>query len=223
MELKNCSRVYKTKLNQTIALNDISYKFELGRFYAIMGHSGSGKSTLIQILGMLDESYEGTYLYEGIDTKILNDQEKANIRRDDIGFVFQDYQLHAYLNAFENVLAPLLINKKMKHSEKESRAKKLLEQVGFHNDKMHHFPRELSGGEQQRVAFARALANNPKYILADEPSGNLDEANEKAIFNMLKDFSKNGKCVIVVSHSNEIKGYADTILMMKNGALEEEI
>ena len=136
-----------------------------------------------------------------------------------IGFVFQDFYLDEHLKAYENVMLPMLINKEIKKEERKEKACKLLIDLGL-RDRINHFPKEMSGGEQQRVAIARSLANDPKIILADEPTGNLDEENEKLVFETLKDLSKKGKCVIVVTHSEEIKKYADKILTINKGKLE---
>lgn len=218
MELKKVSKIYKLKDEEINALSDFSYKFEKGKMYGVRGHSGSGKSTLINILGLLETPTKGTYIIDKRDVSKLNSKELADLRLNTIGFVFQDFYLNENMTALENVMLPLLINKSLSFKEKEVKAKKLLTEVGLVN-RIKHFPKELSGGEQQRVAIARALANNPKIILADEPTGNLDEENEKIIFEQLKKLSKDGKCVIVVSHSDEINKYADEILKISKGKL----
>lgn len=218
MELKNVSKVYKIKEEKIIALDNFSYKFEMAKLYGIMGHSGSGKSTLINILGLLENPTSGTYKLDNKNVSKLNSGELAKLRLNTIGFIFQDYFLDEFMSALENVMLPLLINKELTFKEKREKAKKLLSAVGLEN-RINHFPKELSGGECQRVAIARALANDPKIILADEPTGNLDEENETMIFEQLKKLSKEGKCVIVVSHSEEIKKYASEILNISKGKL----
>jgi ABC-type lipoprotein export system ATPase subunit len=221
IELKNVSKEFKRK-NETIkALDDISINFEAGKFYAIMGHSGSGKSTAINIISMLEDITSGTYKINGIDTKNLSSDEIADLRKDYIGLVFQDFYLDEHLKAYENVILPMIINSKIKKEERKERALELLETVDL-SERVNHFPKELSGGECQRVAIARALANNPHVILADEPTGDLDEENEHKIFKILKRLSEEGKCIIVVSHSNEVKKYADIIYNLKKGKLVEE-
>lgn len=221
IELKNVSKEFKRK-NETIkALDDISINFEAGKFYAIMGHSGSGKSTAINIISMLEDVTSGTYKINGIDTKNLSSDEIADLRKDYIGLVFQDFYLDEHLKAYENVILPMIINSKIKKEERKERALELLETVDL-SERVNHFPKELSGGECQRVAIARALANNPHVILADEPTGDLDEENEHKIFKILKRLSEEGKCIIVVSHSNEVKKYADIIYNLKKGKLVEE-
>lgn len=218
MELKNISKVFKRKDEEIIALNDVSFRFEMGKLYGIMGHSGSGKSTLINIIGLLETPSDGSYILDKKDVSKLSDNELASLRLKTIGFVFQDYFLDENMTALENVMLPLLINKELNFKEKEEKASKLLNEVGL-DKRIKHFPKELSGGEKQRVAIARALANEPKIILADEPTGNLDEENEKIILDTLKKLSKEGKCVIVVSHSEEIKKYADKLIKIKSGKL----
>lgn len=221
IELKNVSKEFKRK-NETIkALDDISINFEAGKFYAIMGHSSSGKSTAINIISMLEDITSGIYKVNGIDTKNLSSDEIADLRKDYIGLVFQDFYLDEHLKAYENVILPMIINSKIKKEERKERALDLLETVDL-SERINHFPKELSGGECQRVAIARALANNPHIILADEPTGDLDEENEHKIFKILKRLSEEGKCIIVVSHSNEVKKYADIIYNLKKGKLVEE-
>lgn len=217
LKLEKIGKIYQTKTEKVEAVKDFSYEFQQGRFYAIMGHSGSGKSTLISIMGLIEEDFFGNYFIADRNIKKLNSYELANIRRDKIGFIFQDYYLDMHLKAYENVVLPMLINPLIKREEREKRAMELLKMVGL-EDRANHFPREMSGGEQQRVCLARALANNPSIILADEPTGNLDEDNEEIIFQELKKLSQD-KCVIVVSHSNNVKKYADETLYMRKGKL----
>ena len=218
LELKNVKKVYVVKNEKVMALNDVSYTFEMNNFYGIMGHSGSGKTTLISILGLLESFDSGTYLINGEEVKDFDNNKISKIRRDYVGFVFQDFYLDEYLNVYENVMLPLITHKELSKETKNEMVIEALTKVGI-VDRKNHFPSQLSGGEKQRVAIARALINNPKIILADEPTGNLDEYNEKMIFQILKDLSKEGKCVIVVSHSNEIKSYADKIIKITNGKL----
>ena len=218
LELKNVKKVYVVKNEKVMALNDVSYTFEMNNFYGIMGHSGSGKTTLISILGLLESCDSGTYLINGEEVKDFDNNKISKIRRDYVGFVFQDFYLDEYLNVYENVMLPLITHKELSKETKNEMVIEALTKVGI-ADRKNHFPSQLSGGEKQRVAIARALINNPKIILADEPTGNLDEDNEKMIFQILKDLSKEGKCVIVVSHSNEVKSYADKIIKITNGKL----
>lgn len=209
IEIENVSKTY----GKHIVIKNLSYIFETGKLYAIIGHSGCGKTTLNNIIGLLDNKYEGSLKINGKDTKKLNETEKSFIRNKDIGFIFQEYLLHEYLTVIENVYLPL-INSKIPKTEKEKKAYKLLEKFQIHS-KANDFPKKLSGGEKQRVAIARALINDAKIILADEPTGNLDRKNEKVVFDELKKLSKCGKCVIVISHSSEILKYADEVLNLE--------
>lgn len=203
-------------------LSNVSINFYSGKFYVIKGHSGSGKSTLINILGLIDNFDSGKY--EIYDTKTIDysDSKLSNLRMKKIGFVFQSFHLKSTLKAYENVMLPMLINKDISIKERKEKAIQLLKMVGL-EDRINHFPSELSGGEQQRVAIARALANDPQVILADEPTGNLDAKNEKEIFFLLRKLANNGKCVIVVSHSNEVEQYADIIYKIENQKVSGDV
>lgn len=220
IKLINLKKEYKTSKENLEVLKGINYSFEQGKLYAIKGHSGSGKTTLVRILGLMDDLTSGEYLLYNKTTKSLSDKESSYYRMKHIGFIFQEYNLNPYLKAYENVIVPMLINKKIKPQNRLSKAENLLSDVGLFERK-DHFPKELSGGEQQRVAIARALANNPDIIIADEPTGNLDKKNEKIIFKILKQMAESGKCVIVVSHSDEISSYADVNLLLEDGLLSE--
>lgn len=220
IELKNINKTYKKKDETIEALNNINLSFEKGKFYAIMGHSGSGKSTLIRILGLIDNFDSGNYLLKNNNVENLNDIESSEIRMKEIGFVFQDFYLDEHMTAKDNIILPMLINKNIEKENREKIAEQLLEKMNLLNRK-NHLPKELSGGEKQRVCIARALANNPSIILADEPTGDLDEKNEKIIFKYLKTLASEGKCIIVVSHSNEVKNYADIVINIKEGKLVE--
>ena len=216
--IKDITKTYKTKKRDVEVLKNIDLTFSLGKFYAIMGPSGSGKSTLFNILGLVDTPSSGTYKINGIDTTKLTDKSSSIIRMNNIGFVFQDFNLDPYLNALENVMMPLYLNKKIKKEDREKISKNILTELNLEN-RLEHFPNELSGGEAQRVAIARALVNNPNIILADEPTGNLDEELETEIFKILKSLTKENKCVIVVSHSSKIKEYADVVYTLKDGKI----
>ena len=218
LKINNCSKTYKTKTKNIQVLKNINAKFNKNKFYLIIGHSGSGKTTLINILGLLDKFDGGKYTLYGNDILNLNDTQISDLRMNKIGFIFQNFCLNPNLTALENVMVPMLINKKIISKNRKDKAMELLKSVKLEN-RITHFPKELSGGEQQRVSIARALANDPNIILADEPTGNLDEENEKIILSMLKELSQKGKCVIVVSHSLEAKKYADKIYKLNNGNL----
>lgn len=218
IELKGINKIYKKGNEEVRALEDIDLAFEKGKFYAIMGHSGSGKSTLISILGLMNKFDSGDYLLNEKSTKDLKELEASKLRMKEIGFVFQEFYLDEYMTALDNVILPMLINKEMDKQNREKIAIDLLKKFKLEGRES-HLPHELSGGEKQRVCIARALANNPSIILADEPTGDLDEENEKMIFDYLKQLSTEGKCVIVVSHSNEVKNYADILIELKSGKL----
>lgn len=209
-------KTYKLKNKEINAIDDVSFKFKSGNFYAIMGHSGSGKSTLVHCLGLLDEVNSGEIYYGAKRVSDLTEEEKAQLRMKTIGFVFQSFYLSPKLKAYENVMLPMYINDKIDKKNRKDKAVKLLSQFGL-SERIEHFPKELSGGEQQRVALARALANDPDVILADEPTGNLDVDNEKYVMETLKELAKKGKCVIVVSHNEIVEKYADKVLYMEKG------
>lgn len=219
IELIKCSKVYTKDNEKIIAVNNISYKFKKGKFYVIVGNSGSGKSTLLHCIGTLDEFTSGTLIINNISISKSNNNELADLRKNNIGFVYQSFYLNPALTALQNVMLPLYLSKNMAKNEREERANNLLNMMGLKSRK-NHLPKELSGGEQQRVAIARALANDPNIILADEPTGNLDKKNEKIIYDIFKNLVKMGKCVIVVSHNERILEYADVILSLKNGIME---
>lgn len=219
LRLENCSKSYTKKNNIITILNNVTLNFEKGKFYAIMGKSGAGKSTLIQILGLLDNINNGKMEIDGVDVTKLSESEKNSIRNKKIGFVFQAFYLSPNLNTISNVLLPTYINKNLNEFEALKKANFLLKKLDIY-DRASHYPSELSGGEQQRVAIARALINDPDILLADEPTGNLDDENEKIVLSLLKNMSENGKCVIVVSHNKEIKKYADIVLKLENGILK---
>ncbi len=207
-------RVSKTYGNGTDVLRNFSYKFDEGKFYAIMGRSGAGKSTLLNIIGTVDKPTHGEVLIEGNDVAKLGENAKAKIRMKKIGFVFQGFYLNPYLSALENVIIPMRINPEIESGKRAEKAKELLDKFGA-KELVDSKPSQMSGGEQQRVAIARALANDPKIILADEPTGNLDEANEEIVFKCLKGLSEQGCTVIVVSHNEKVKEYADELLILE--------
>lgn len=220
IEIKDLFKSYKIKEKNLEILCNLSVKFESGKFYAIMGHSGSGKTTLLNLIGGLESITSGTIKIDNINISKLNQKELSNIRKEYIGYVFQDMFLDKYLKSFENVMIPMYLNNKEKYQEKKDKAINLLDYVDL-KERINHFPGELSGGERQRVAIARALANDPKIILADEPTGNLDKKNEKKIFGIFKNLAESGKCIIVVSHSNEVKEFADVIYNLDEGKLNK--
>lgn len=217
IELKNVSKIYS---NGVKALDNVSLKINQGELVVVMGQSGSGKSTFLQIAGLLDVCTDGSVIINGDDVSKLDKNRLADARMKTLGFVFQAFHLNSHLKAYENVMVPMLINDKYQSmDEMKKKAMELIEKVEL-THRMEHYPSELSGGEQQRVAIARAMANDPDFILADEPTGNLDSKNELMIFEELKKLSALGKGVLVVSHNDAIIDFADKIYIMKDGKLE---
>ena len=221
MKLINVNKSYNTSYGKLQILKNISVSFEKGKFYAIMGRSGSGKSTLVNILGLLDNFDDGDYYLNDINVKQLNDKTKSKIRGLNIGFVFQSFYLNKNLTAYENIILPTYINDKMDDTKRKNRALNIMKKLEI-IDRREHKPSSLSGGEQQRVAIVRALINNPDIIIADEPTGNLDSSNELEVLKILKEISKQGKIVIVVSHNPIIKNYADILYKINDGKISEE-
>lgn len=201
------------------ALKGINLKVEKGDFIAILGPSGSGKSTLLNMIGVLDRPTEGQVLVEGTDTSTLNDNELADLRRQ-IGFVFQFFNLIPRLDALGNVELTLAIPG-MEKAERRKRAEELLETVGL-KERVHHRPSELSGGECQRVAIARALANKPKFLLMDEPTGNIDSNTAREIMDLVKRLNEKGVTTIVVTHDQSIAAQAKRSVQMLDGAIVKE-
>ena len=210
VELKNITKSY-TDFSKNIipVLKNVSYAFEKGKFYGVMGVSGAGKSTLLNLIGLLDKADEGDILIASKKIENLTKDEMAYMRMKHIGFVFQDYYLNPKLNVTENIILAMKIKK-----DYLSRVKGLLAEFGM-DGMQERYPKELSGGEQQRVCIVRALANNPGLILADEPTGNLDSANEINVLEHLKELSKSGKTVIVVTHNDIVKEYADEVYYLE--------
>ncbi len=219
IELKEISKIYN---NSVVAVDNVSLTVNQGDFIAVMGQSGSGKSTLLQIAGLLDTCTSGQVIINGNDVSTLDKNAIADVRMKNLGFVFQAFHLNAHLKLYENVMVPMLINDKFTSmNDMKEQAMQLIDSVGLTNRK-EHYPFELSGGEQQRVAIARALANDPDFILADEPTGNLDSKNELMVFEELKKLCYLGKGVLVVSHNDAVIDFADKIYTMKDGVLGEK-
>lgn len=219
IELKEISKIYN---NSVVAVDNVSLTVNQGEFIAVMGQSGSGKNTLLQIAGLLDTCTSGQVIINGNDVSTLDKNAIADVRMENLGFVFQAFHLNAHLKLYENVMVPMLINDKFTSmNDMKEQAMQLIDSVGLTNRK-EHYPFELSGGEQQRVAIARALANDPDFILADEPTGNLDSKNELMVFEELKKLCYLGKGVLVVSHNDAVIDFADKIYTMKDGVLGEK-
>lgn len=211
-------RVGKVTIN---ALNNVSFSVKKNEFVALMGASGSGKSTLMNLIGCLDTPTAGSYNLNGINVKEMDENDLANIRNKEIGFIFQTFNLLPRYTALENVILPL-IYAGIKKEERKMMATKALENVGL-SDRMHHKPNELSGGQRQRVAIARALVNGPALILADEPTGNLDSETSIEIMSLFQEIHKKGNTIIVVTHEEDIAKYAGRIIRLKDGIIESDI
>ncbi|MFA3904293.1 ABC transporter ATP-binding protein [Fusobacterium nucleatum] len=211
------NKTYKNGSLELQVLKNISFKVDKGEFLAIMGSSGSGKSTMMNILGCLDNQYEGRYILDGIDISKPTENELSEIRNKKIGFIFQSFNLLPRLTALENVELPLVYSSIPKE-ERHKRANELLEMVGL-KDRTHHRPNELSGGQRQRVAIARALVNNPSIILADEPTGNLDSKSEEEIIEILQKLNKMGKTIVIVTHEPSIGEIAERKIIFKDGEI----
>ena len=211
------NKTYKNGSLELQVLKNISFKVDKGEFLAIMGSSGSGKSTMMNILGCLDNQYEGRYILDGIDISKSTENELSEIRNKKIGFIFQSFNLLPRLTALENVELPLVYSSIPKE-ERHKRANELLEMVGL-KDRTHHRPNELSGGQRQRVAIARALVNDPSIILADEPTGNLDSKSEGEIIEILQKLNKMGKTIVIVTHEPSIGEIAERKIIFKDGEI----
>lgn len=218
--IRNLKKSYKKDNHVLKVLENITYNFESNTLYCIIGKSGAGKSTLIKILGLLIEEDQGTIDINGNKINSLNEKQKAKIRNKEIGFVFQDFYLHPLMRAYENVMLPMYLDKTISNKERKEKAYELLKRVGL-LEREKHFPKELSGGEQQRVALARSLSNNPNIILADEPTGSLDSENAIIVLDILKSLSRENKCIIIVSHDKRVQKYADVVLKLENNNLKE--
>jgi putative ABC transport system ATP-binding protein len=207
--------------NETVyVLKGINLQINKGEYVALMGPSGSGKSTLMNILGCLDTPTSGTYILNGKDISDMHDDELAEIRNKEIGFVFQTFNLMPRTTALNNVALPMIYAGYSK-SERNQRAKEVLEQVNL-ADRMDHQPNQLSGGQRQRVAIARALVNKPSIILADEPTGNLDSKTSNEIMKLFDDIHKLGNTVILVTHEEEIAAYAHRVIRLRDGMIESD-
>lgn len=217
---ENLWKIYQLGRQEVNALREATFTISQGEFVAIMGPSGSGKSTLMNILGCLDTPTKGNYYLRGRLVSTLNDNELAYIRNNEIGFVFQVFNLLARATAFHNVELPL-IYKGAKKKVREEKTHKALEMVEM-SDRMNHRPSELSGGERQRVAIARALVNEPSLLLADEPTGNLDSKTGLEIINLFRKIHSQGNTIIVVTHEREIAETAHRIIFLKDGRIVKE-
>ncbi|NMC36855.1 MAG: ABC transporter ATP-binding protein [Bacteroidales bacterium] len=211
------TKIFRTEEVETTALNKVNLNVTEGEYVAVMGPSGCGKSTLLNILGLLDNPTSGSYIFNGTEVANLKERDRTVFRKGNIGFVFQSFNLIDELNVYENVELPL-IYLKMKGSERRQKVETALERMKI-THRAKHFPQQLSGGQQQMVAIARAVVANPKLILADEPTGNLDSKNGIEVINLLTDLNKEGTTIIMVTHSDRDAGYAHRIVNLFDGQI----
>ena len=220
IQIQNLKKSFRTEEVETLALNGVNLKVAEGEFVAIMGPSGCGKSTLLNIIGMLDNPTDGSYKFAGHEVGGLKESQRTQLRKGNLGFVFQSFNLIDDLTVFENVELPL-IYLKMSKAERKEKVQKVLERMKIaHREK--HFPQQLSGGQQQRVAIARAVVTNPKLILADEPTGNLDSKNGIEVMNLLTELNQEGTTIVMVTHSDRDSHYAHRVINLFDGQIVTE-
>jgi len=218
VELKNITKTYGIGDSELKALDDVNLFVKPGEFISVMGPSGCGKSTLMNLIGCLDRPTSGKVFINGKDASTLTDNQLAGLRSNTIGFVFQTFNLVPRISALKNVAMPLVFAG-VPRGERERRARKILESVGL-GKRLSHTPDKLSGGERQRIAIARALVNDPKMILADEPTGNLDSNTGKEIMETIKGLNRQGKTILLVTHDQKVADYAGATYHMKDGRIE---
>ncbi len=217
---KNLTKIFRTEEVETTALNNVDFEVKNGEMVAVMGPSGCGKSTLLNILGLLDNPSEGEFYFNDTEVSKMSERNRTNLRKGNIGFVFQSFNLIDELTVYENVELPLLYMK-VSASERKKKVEAVLERMKIIHRKK-HFPQQLSGGQQQRVAIARAVVANPKLILADEPTGNLDSANGEEVMNLLTELNKDGTTIVMVTHSPSDAEYAHRIIQLFDGHIVTE-
>ncbi len=220
ISIKEMSRVFQTEEVETTALNKVSLEVREGEFISVMGPSGCGKSTLLNIIGLLDDASSGSYLLLDKEMVGLTESQRAKIRKENIGFIFQNFNLIDELSVYDNIELPLIYNK-VPSGERKKRVMEIAERLNIVH-RLKHYPQQLSGGQQQRVAVGRALINNPKIILADEPTGNLDSKNGSEVMELLTDLHQQGATIIMVTHSNHDASYSERTILMKDGMILSE-
>lgn len=214
------SKVYRTEEVETTALNEVDVDIKEGEFVSVMGPSGCGKSTLLNVLGMIDSPSGGDYLFNGEEVGRLSERKRSNVRKHNLGFVFQSFNLIDELTVYENIELPMLYTK-VASAERKKRVEELLEGMNIMH-RRNHFPQQLSGGQQQRVAVARAIVNRPKLILADEPTGNLDSANGDEVMKILSQLNSEGTTILMVTHSQYCAEFGNRIIRMLDGQVVTE-
>ena len=214
------NKTYGSGDSEVMAINDVTFIIDAGEFVAVMGESGAGKSTLLSIMGAMNTPTSGVYVVDGIDVYDLGQEQRADFRREFLGFIFQSFHLVPYLSVMENVMLPLTTIR-MPRREKEAMAMQALSWVGL-DSKAKRLPNQISGGEKERVAIARAIVNDPPILLADEPTGNLDSRNTQEVMELLQRLNEAGTTIIMVTHSAECAGYARRRLEMSDGGLASE-
>ncbi|GLB51432.1 ABC transporter ATP-binding protein [Neptunitalea chrysea] len=220
IEINQLSKVFRTEEVETKALNNVSLTIKEGEFVTVMGPSGSGKSTLLNIIGLLDSASAGSYNLLGNEMVGLKERGRAKIRKQQIGFVFQNFNLIDELSVYDNIELPMVYNG-VAASERAKRVEEMAERLGI-SHRLKHYPQQLSGGQQQRVAVARALINEPKIILADEPTGNLDSKNGNEVMELLTDLHANGATILMVTHSDYDASFSQKTILMKDGMILSE-
>ena len=221
IKIENLSKVFRTTEVETIALNDVSLEIKDKEFVSIMGPSGCGKSTLLNIIGLLDNPTSGHYYLSGKEVGNLKEKDRTNVRKGNIGFVFQSFNLIDELNVSENVELPLTYLH-IPAKERKERVADILSRMNI-SHRAKHYPQQLSGGQQQRVAIARAVVSNPELILADEPTGNLDSKNGKEVMELLSNLNREGTTIVMVTHSQHDAGYASRIINLFDGHIVSSI
>lgn len=220
IQINKLSKVFRTEEVETKALNEVSITINQGEFVTIMGASGSGKSTLLNIVGLLDGASSGTYQLLNQEITSLKEQEKSKVRKQNIGFIFQNFNLIDELSVYDNIELPLIYNN-VSSSERKKKVDAIAERLGI-SHRLKHYPQQLSGGQQQRVAVARALINDPKIILADEPTGNLDSKNGNDVMELLTDLHAQGSTILMVTHSDYDASFSQRTIFMKDGMILSE-
>lgn len=219
IQAQNIYKIYNPGENEVRALDGVNLTVNRGEFVAIVGHSGSGKSTLMNMIGCLDVPTAGQYLLNGVDVGTLNDDELSGIRNEQIGFIFQSFNLIQNLTAYENVELPL-IYRGLPAGRRRQMAEEALARVGL-SDRMRHRPNEMSGGQQQRVAVARAIAGKPPLILADEPTGNLDTKAGAAVFDIINQLHREGNTIVLITHDDALAGRAGRMVRITDGKVDD--